>query len=330
MDIEKIETRRRLFSLARQLGRPLIDFDKQGFTCSPEMLRQYGEEEATAINYFLGLETVGTLNADRPPPRLYLGELWRQVSPILKQHPIDRELFIGWDLIDRDLRVTEVVEGRQRAEIQAENERLVKERKWHETSSAWGQIANCNFHTFSFHSHVLDPRRTLPQARYEQVSQSTPPSSYGDLSGLVLSAKEYARGVLDIKLQNRAFPGRIIVALKTTKSWPINEANYKERAGDLMYEMYYTDGFDLHEDFATTVKLPSRNVNPGALEAIKRLQSDEHWWRFAGVVIYRGLLSANPEINSTALRWDLFYQKLMGVRPTEETRKRRWWQIFSP
>lgn len=250
-------------------------------------------------------------------------KFWQAVSPILRQHPLDRELYIGWDLIGGELQATEITEGKQLAEIRAENEKLVREGKAHLTSSALGSIRHLP-HLLSFHTHVLDPRLILPQNRDEQISLATPRSSYNDLSSLVLFPQEYGEVVLDISLQGQMSIGRIMLAFETTNSWQIDETIYEELSHKLIREMYFSDALDFHQHATNTVQLPSRKINPGTLAMIKKIQSDEHWCKFTGVTIYRGLLSANPDINSIALRWDLFYQELMGLRGK---RRERFWSL---
>lgn len=316
------ESQRQILNLARQFAIQLDQLsqysvdgkqEKRELINYSDRFRRYGEEEAGVVNNLFGFDAPGSLKANLPP-RAYLGKFWKEVSPLLRQHPLERELYVGWDLIKGELKATEIVEGRNRAEIQVENEKLYREGKLHQMSGAFGSVKH-NPHLLSFHSHVQVPGLTLPSDRYEQIRYATPRSSYKDISTLLLFPQQYGQIVLDISLPRQISVGRIMLAFKTTDSWQLDETNYEELAKKLINEMYFSDALDFHE--SATIQLPVRQVGRGTLGMLKNLQSDEHWCRFTGITIYRGLLSANSEINSTALRWDLFHQKIMGLGKEE-------------
>lgn len=273
----------------------------------------FSKKEANAVNHFLGIEAVGALDASCLPERVYLGDFWRTASPILKEHPSNRELYIGWDLVNGQLKIVEVAEGKQRAEI-------IQEELDDEFSIKFGTVFH-HPHLLNFHTHVLGPDRTLDKDRRETILETTPRSSYDDFDDFVLNPREYASIIVDTSLRGKIRVGRVLVALKTTNSWDIGgEETYRWRGLELGLEMWRRA--ELRGSYKYKTCRQPFCVGKGAKAMIKRLQADEHWSSFTGLAIYRGQLLENPVINPFAIRWDIFYKKLMAMK------KKKKWFIF--
>jgi len=268
----------------------------------------YSEQVATAINHFLGIEQEGTLPFKNLPPRIDLKEFCRVVLPILEEHPADREIAVGWNLNEGQLRVTEVVEGITRSELQEEDFENEYERRFMLGSVEIG------IHPLTFHSHIVEPTFSLPIGRKERVLATTPASCYGDLIFLVLDPQAYVDIIVDTNLKGENILGRVLVSFKTANSWRITEENFWHYGKKLFFGPFKSEltGTWRYHDFRVCRKPFMVGARPLAM--IERLQQDELWSNYTGLGIYRGLLLTDPEKASFAVRWDLFYQRLMAMR----------------
>lgn len=270
--------------------------------------KPYSVEAATAVNDFVGIEYAGTLKAENKPPRVFLDNLWKAVLPDIEAHPVDKELYIGWDFIDGRLKITEIQEGKQKYEVDQDNEDV--------GLITVGKVTHAP-HLFNFHTHVLDPSITLPDDRHLRKTIMMPSSSFYDLDGLVLNSKEYGVVIIDISQREGKVIGPSLVALKTTSTRVIeNEDDYK------FYRSFLTQKM-LHEEryraFLGPTLDPSLRIN-------EMLESDRKWEELIGLAIYRGIIAEYRKSRQTALRLDLFYKRLEIARKI--LRKRKWWYFF--
>lgn len=262
--------------------------------------------DASKVNQFFGINQEGVLDAENLPKKLSLGNLWRTVAPIIDAHPWDRELYIGWDVVRGRLKVTEVTEGLQRAEILAQDPQADNV-----VEKILGQVDHRS-HLLSFHTHVSDPSETQPTDRYEVIFDATPKASTDDMDSMVLVLADYAAVILDTKLRNRTIIGRILVALKTSRSWKINnEADQDSKMQELKQEMNGSKLFDISRSGLKEVSVYSKEK---VYLMTRILNRDDHWNNFTGVALYRGILQSNLEVNSSAYRWDVYHERLRKMR----------------
>lgn len=287
----------------------ILNMSKEKEKDSSYSFEIFSQEEASAVNQFFGINHGGVLDAYNFPRSVCLGNLWKEVSPILDEHPSDRELYIGWDFVEGRLEVEEVVEGLKREEI-------IKQHPSVDNAFviALGMVTH-RPHLVNFHTHVLDPNHALARDRGKRLSEATPRSDFDDLSGLIMRPSSYVDVILDTKLRNQSIVGRALVALKTSKSWLISDDNYQSKDSYLAFEMYRAQ---LRGISRSRLRKASRFSSHRVSEMTEMLRRDDHWFNFTGLAIYRGLLHSNPEHRSSAFRWDVFHNRLVSIR------KKRW------
>lgn len=301
--------------------------EKEKYLNEPCFLEPFSKEGATAVNRFFGLETVGPLNSHNLPQRIFLGNLWQENLPILKKYPLDRELYIGRDFVEGKLQVAEIVVGKQKKEIAAEDAELAEKGGFNPPRLSLGEVSH-QAHLFAFHTHVLDPDMVLPKDRKERIVQETPDSGYGDLAWLVLNPKAYIQTILDIGLWDKVIVGRALVVIKTT-AWIIDRRNdLSDIQKGLMRKEFLMKilakfAADVLSDRKHKVCQMPKQVTPSSQKMILRLQSDENWCNSTGIAIYRGLVLQDANKDLRAYRWDVFYRRLMAMeRKIERKRKR--------
>lgn len=275
-------------------------------------LTPISEQEATVINSLLGISVEGIVDPNKLPESIHLDKFWLEASSILKEHPDDRELFIGWDLVEGKLQVTEVFVGLQPHEIPPEL--LDYNKKVGYRSFGW--LPPHKPHLLVFHSHSRTSYEVSRKNNFKRIFCTTPPSSYSDLSDFVLRPDEYANIIVDISAKKDFRVGRVLVALKTTDSWDVNKENCQIKSLLLQMEMQVAELRRIHD---TEIVGQPLFAGQGTKAMIEILGSDEHWSRFTDLTIYRGLIFESPEPKLLAYRWDVFYRKLKAMK-----RQKRW------
>lgn len=266
-----------------------------------------GGVAATAVNQFLGIDYEGILPPKDLPKSINLYNFWQEASSIINNHPVDRELYMGWDLEGDDLQVSEVVEGLKKDEIPL-RENYVDRKAG---KRVLGRVTHKS-HLINFHTHVFNSENESYEDKRDKVRRNTPHSSYSDLEAFVLIPSQYADIIVDISNRKDIRVGRVFAALKTTDSWwDINRRNLRLKRKELLWEMYRSELTGVNDTEIVGKPIFARQ---GTEAMVRILRSDEHWSRFAGISIYRGLILSPPQKKLVAYRWDVFYQKLRAIK----------------
>src|SRR3990167_5320311 len=157
-----------------------------------EDFRPPSEEYLAAVNKFVGIENNQVLNFKALPNRISLRNLWQEALPLIDQYPQDRELYIGWDLIDRKLQITEVTEGLKYEEIAQDP---IQKSLGFQTG---GELQPLNTHLIDFHTHPFVPDLERSTRKKHLQIYRMPRSTVSDLFGFSKDSGRLARVIVDI------------------------------------------------------------------------------------------------------------------------------------
>ena len=265
-----------------------------------EDFRPPSEEYVEAVNNFFEIESDQVLNFNLLPKRIPLQKLWQEALPLIDQNPQDRELYIGWDLIDRKLQITEVTEGLKYEEIVQDP---IQKSLSFQTG---GELQPLNTHLIDFHTHPFVPDLERSTRKKHLQIYRMPRSTVSDLFGFSKDSRHLARVIVDISQRKNEKVGSSFVAMKTTASWNTNQPGWQTYLWELLNSEYLGLPIHIHE----TVD----EVFCGHLVIERRLQPDEQWSRTAGLAIYRGLVWEDTDKPQYAIRYDEFYRRLLAMK----------------
>lgn len=270
--------------------------------------KPYSIIDAIKVNKFLGIDpATGILPESPSPARINIDYFTPEILKHIKEHPLDTELFIGWDLVNGRPQITEVTEGLTPAEVEKRNEEYAKEDNPILKRKLVGSVRPQGRHLIEFHTH---PRAIYTDDEWElvdKIRQATPATYWADFFNFLKCPSTYASFVLDTSEWNGAMVGRVLFAMKTENSMKINEENSLLNILILTHEIQFNEFLDNHPHKYAKQMLFGDN------QMVNRLQQDEHWAATTGICLYRGKVWENSK-SVKLLRWDKYYDRLMKLR----------------
>lgn len=203
----------------------------------------FNEQEATAVNRFLGIRKEGVLSPEEMPGAIDVSSFWKATKPILDRYPRNKEVFIGWEQKGGVLEAVEENEGKGYGDIVQKSVDIYIGR------TIVG-IVSCHPHLLMLHSHPEIPREVLEKYQGKNPSavkrfiKDIPQTGFDDIRAFLKQCREYAEVIIDVfPKEGELMP--ILVVLKTSKSPVITRENYY-RYEEKFENIFYRErlGFD--------------------------------------------------------------------------------------